>query len=82
MNQSERRDVDVGDPSELTAAIVETVAAQLGGDPTDLPALHDAVDPEAAAAVLDTAADASVTFEYANTRVVVHASGVVSVTDA
>ncbi|MFW5937794.1 MAG: HalOD1 output domain-containing protein [Halanaeroarchaeum sp.] len=63
-------------------AVVEAVAAVTGRDPTSLPRLYDAIDPDALDALLDgdVAPSLQVRFEYAGVRVVVERDRVIRVT--
>ena len=68
--------------SSLTAAVVARVAAREGRDPTALPPLYESIDPDAVAAVLESAADARVRFEYAGYRVVATSDSLEVIDDA
>ncbi|WP_435064375.1 HalOD1 output domain-containing protein [Halobaculum sp. EA56] len=77
---------DLRDHSELTVGITDAVCEHTGTDPSDLPPLYDAVDPEVLAAVVDgeDVPDADATarrfvFEYAGHEVVVRSDGTVRV---
>lgn len=59
----------------ISAAVVEAVATRKGVDPTELPPLHDAIDPDALESVVATGADGGgvffVEFEFAGCIVTV-----------
>lgn len=59
--------------------VVEAVADAVDADPDELSPLYHAVDPDALEAVLDSADDARVQFEYAGRRIDVWSDGSVSV---
>lgn len=58
-----------------TANVVAAVSDAAGMDPTTLPSLYHAVDSDALDAFVESANDASVSFEYAGFTVVVFADG-------
>ncbi|MFB6154596.1 MAG: HalOD1 output domain-containing protein [Haloferacaceae archaeon] len=62
---------------ELVSSVVEAVAAREGVDPTDLPPLHDTIDPEILESLQHAADDAGheVRFRYYDYRVTVDADG-------
>jgi len=70
---------------ELSAHVVDAVAAARGVDATELPPLHDAVDTEALEALFEprpsgqARRDGAVWFEYGGCTVVVHSHGAVVV---
>jgi hypothetical protein len=56
--------------------IVETVAADAGRDPTDLPPLYDAIDPDVVTHFVESARhDATLEFRYCENRVTVSGTG-------
>lgn len=71
-------------PSE---AVVDAVAEAEGADPTTLPPLFDAVDPDALDSLFETtsvapaASTAQVTFSYAGYEVTVEADGAVDLAE-
>ena len=65
------------DPVET---ILYEIADRKGVDPIDLPVLSDHIDPDALEAVLESASDVSVTFQYATHRVTVAGDGDVEIT--
>lgn len=65
-----------GGVDSTTAAVLRAVAEREGSDPVDLPALYDAIDPDALDALFastrtGTIRSGSVSFEYAGYRVTV-----------
>ncbi|WP_049924185.1 HalOD1 output domain-containing protein [Halopiger djelfimassiliensis] len=56
-------------PALVTA--LERIAAREGRDPTALPPLYEAVDPDAVTAVLESNPGVTVRFAYAGYRVVI-----------
>ena len=65
------------DPVET---ILTEIADRKGLDPIDLPVLADSIDPDALEAVLESASDVSVTFQYDTNRVTVSSDGDVEIT--
>lgn len=64
----------------LCATVVEAIADRTGTEPATMsPPLYSVVDLEALAVLLDSAANATVTFEYQEQEVLVHADGAVRV---
>jgi len=60
--------------------IVETVAAQTGRDPTELPPIYDAIDPDALSRFVEsTDSTASLEFHYCGNIVTVSGSGAVDI---
>lgn len=71
-----------GNPPPISTVVISLVADVAGVDPTDLPPLASAVDPDALDAVFqfpDAAGDHTVGFDYAGYHVVVHGTGRVHV---
>jgi hypothetical protein len=60
--------------------IVETIAAQTGRDPTELPPIYDAIDPDALSRFVEsTDSTASIEFHYCGNEVTVSGSGAVDI---
>jgi hypothetical protein len=58
--------------------IVQTIAADAGRDPTELPPIYDAIDPDALSRFVESANDdASLEFQYCGNVVTVSGSGAV-----
>ncbi|MFB6303356.1 MAG: HalOD1 output domain-containing protein [Haloferacaceae archaeon] len=73
-------DVTVGDDESTLAAVVRAVSAVEGVEPTDLPPLYEAVDPDALDRLVQSIRSAGfVVFSYADYTVAVHADDVVEV---
>lgn len=66
----------------ITERVVGAVAAKRGTDPLELPPLYETIDPDTLGTFVDALTDATATFRYAGTRVVVAADGGVDVTAA
>lgn len=64
-----------GSPDELIATVVETVADNVETPIEDLPLLTNTIDPDALDAFVpaDPASSVTVTFMYADRRVLIHA---------
>ncbi|MFB6305229.1 MAG: HalOD1 output domain-containing protein [Haloferacaceae archaeon] len=68
------------DEASVAVTVLEAVAAVTDSTPTDLPSLHDAVDPDALnAAVRSFGSAGRVAFPYAGCTVVVDGDGAVAV---
>ncbi len=71
----------------LSFSVIVTVADAKGVDPTELPPLHDTVDPDALDALFTTRQDSegqpsdAVIFTYADRRVMVTRDGQISLED-
>ena len=65
---------------EPVETILYEIADRDGVDPIDLPVLADHIDPDALEAVLESASDVSVTFQYDTHRVTVGGDGDVEIT--
>lgn len=59
-----RRTIDDREDGPPSQSVVWAVAEAEGVDPTDLPSLHDVVDPDALDALFRGQTRATVTFEY------------------
>ncbi|NHN48944.1 hypothetical protein G9464_15265 [Halostella sp. JP-L12] len=59
-------------------SVLQSIAADRGTDPTELPPLTRAVDPDALERLLDSPGTASVTFSYCGYEVTVTGDGGVS----
>jgi len=60
--------------------VVESIAAEAGRDPTELPPLYDAIDPDVLTSFVDSASDdASLQFQYCGNVVTVSGSGAVEI---
>ena len=66
---------------DAVESIVETVAAEEGKDPVELPRLYDAIDPDALATLLGSSDSASLTvkFTYCGYGIAVDGDGRVAV---
>lgn len=67
------------DAESPAMAVVETVSAITGRDPTAIPPLHEAVDSDALNALLRGGENVRVTFSYASTLVEITSDGTVQV---
>ena len=71
-------------PAATTHNPVETVLYEIADrvdvDPIDLPVLSDYIDPDALEAVLESASDVRVTFQYDTHRITVDGDGNVEIT--
>jgi hypothetical protein len=57
--------------TSVSVAVVEKVSAAEGRDPTSLPLLRDAIDPEALDRLCRRGGSATVSFEYSDSRVTI-----------
>ena len=61
----------VAEDATASEAVVAAVADSVGADPTEIPSLYDAVDPDALNALFADGRPGSVSFEYAGHEVTV-----------
>lgn len=66
----------------VTAQIIWTVADETNSDPLDLPALHDAVDPDSLEMLIEGMSEGAIAFTYADRSITVRADGVVDVEES
>ena len=63
----------------VSVSVIEKVSDAEGRDPTSLPLLRDAIDPEALDRLCRTGGTHTVSFEYSDSRVTVTGDGSVTV---
>lgn len=70
----------LAETDELVQTIVTTIADFEAVDPTELPPLYDAIDPDALVALLRSSGmDARVVFSYLGYEIIAHGGGDVTV---
>lgn len=67
---------------EPIETILYEVADRKGVDPIDLPVLSEHIDPDALEAILESASDVRVTFQYDTHRITVRGDGDVEITSS
>jgi len=65
----------------LTIVVIEAVAAASNVDPTELPPIHDELDPDALNSLFHSSVEGQLTFVYAGFIVTAQADGTVFVID-
>lgn len=66
----------------VTTRIVRTVADETDRDPLEMPALHDAVDPDGLEMLVEGMSEGAIAFTYADRSITVRADGDVDVEEA
>ncbi|MFW5934842.1 MAG: HalOD1 output domain-containing protein [Halolamina sp.] len=67
------------EPDSVAERTVQAVATTTKTDPTDLPPLYDAIDPDALVGIVDGMTRGEVVFTYADCRVTVTGEGSITV---
>jgi hypothetical protein len=61
----------------VSERVIRTISTAADSDPTELPPLYDAIDPDALDALVERMSDGSVSFAYAGYDVTVESDGTV-----